>query len=169
MKREQERVCVPEEASPCVSTPVEIGAVEALDNCLLKRSRKTECVLSEGMWNRSGISVRKLTPILPHVWKAVNKNIKLMPNMTMFKSFLPSGFIFAGGFCLFYLWRMNLRNYSRKQRIWKQKQKECERHPNRSDTAACRKKHSSSSWQNLPVRLKCAPYKMKHFSIDFFA
>lgn len=48
------------------------------------------------MWTRSRVSWRKLTSMFPHVWKAVNKNIKLKPKMMMFKSFLPSGFIIAG-------------------------------------------------------------------------
>lgn len=34
-------MCLSEEASPCVSTPMELGAVEALDNRLLKRHRTT--------------------------------------------------------------------------------------------------------------------------------
>lgn len=44
-------------------------------------------------WNEAGLCTGQHTSILPHVWKAVNINIKPKPRIMMFNSLFPSGLI----------------------------------------------------------------------------
>lgn len=78
--------------SPCVSAPVKLCAVEAFYNRLLERRQKKKVIfiieVNRVFW---GKPETQSTSMFPHVWKAVNMNMKPKPRTMMFQSFFPSG------------------------------------------------------------------------------